>query len=213
MSLTQFKPHEEAFYQMCKKLEQRFKTLILCEGERDTKALKGVLTRLEMLPARKTGVTDCGGTPAIRDITRYTEILARLSRTLERIVVMTDADEHDFKDTAQSFADSLRAHGVSFERVDRISESLYNVRTKRPSILIQTAGILELPFPKHTIDDHIVQLLLLEGRISEDQLRTATSTKDIVDEQTEDARTIIENAQREHVEQAFSSLIGMLRML
>ena len=213
MSLTQLKPHKQVFYQMCKNLEGRFRTLILCEGKRDTEVLKGIITRLEIPPTGNIGVTDCGGSPAIRDIARYTETLARLSRKLETMVVMIDADEHTFKEKVQSFVESLMAHNISIEGTDEIAESLYNVRTERLNILVQMAGMQELPFPKHTIDDHITQLLLLEGRISQDQLQTATSTKEIIDEQTENARTIIENSQRELVEQAFGSIIGMLKML
>ena len=67
------------------------------------------------------------------------------------MVVMIDTDEHTFKESVQSFVDSLQSHNVNIEGTDEISESLYDVRTERLPIQVQMAGIQELPFPQHTI--------------------------------------------------------------
>lgn len=213
MSLIQLKPQEQFWLQMCKNLTRRFRVMILCEGKRDAEVLKALVGKLEIPLRGNIGITDCGGIPAIKDVAIFVATLARLSRKLAKIAVIVDADTHTFDQKAGSIIDSLKANKIDIKETRQVAESLHNAKTEKLDILIQIAGIKDLPFQKHTIDDYIVQLLLLEGKIEDKEIKKAREAKEIVDEQEEDAKTIIENTEREKVEQAFRNIMDLLKVV
>jgi len=213
MSLIQLKPKEQAFYDMARNLTRKFRVIVLCEGEKDAEILKVIIAKIGMPLSGNIGITDCGGDPSIRDVAVYAATLAKLSRRLQTIVVMVDANRHASAARAKSVIDSLNALGIDIMETQEVEESLYKAKTERLDILVQIVGIKELPFKKHTIEDHVIQLLILEGKIKKEQIEKTVEAKEILDEQKEKIRSIIENSKKENVEQAFKNIIELLRVL
>jgi hypothetical protein len=213
MSLIQLKPREQAFYQMAKDLTRKFGAIILCEGRKDAEILKALIAKTEISLRGNIGVTDCGGMPAIQDVAAFTATLARLSRRLAIIAIIVDADEHTFNQRAQSVINSLRANRIDIRETHKVAESLYNAKTKKLDVLVQIAGIKGLPFQKHTIEDHVIQLLLLERKMKKQEIKEAKEAKEIITKQKMNPKTIIQNSEEQKVEQAFRSIIKLLKAL
>lgn len=213
MPLFQLKPVEERFLKICRNFTKKFEAIILCEGEEDAKTLKTLVAKMPVQIASNIAITDCGGFPTIREIARYAATLARLSRRLERIVLIVDANEHPIEQRLQSIVNSLRAHQVNVRSTEAIAESIYRIEVNDLEILSKIAGIMTLPFQSHAMEDYAAQLLVIRGKFEVSQMADFHKAKDFLSQVDEKAEEVIEQAPDELVQQAFENILSLLDLL
>jgi 5S rRNA maturation endonuclease (ribonuclease M5) len=206
MSLLQLKPKEQAFYQMARDLTKKLKNIILCEGKDDVETLKALISALN-ITCRNVGITDCEGISSLEEIAVYVATLARLSRNLEKIALVVDMDDKTARQRIQSLLNSLKAREVGVEEIQAISESLCKIKAGKLEVIVKAVGNVELPFQRHTMEDYLVKLLLLNGRIQNQQLMNVEEAKEIIEQE---AHTIIRNSPIENVKLAYKNIIEFL---
>lgn len=184
--------------------------IILCEGKKDVETIKALINKMKM-QCRNVGITDCEGVSVLKEIAVYVATLARIARKLDKIALIIDADEQTTEKRAHLLLESLRAHGLDIKETLQISQSLYRVRLNNNSLILKIAGISELPFQRHMMDDHLVKLLLINGSLNDQQLGSARDAKMVIAKQ-ESAHLIIEKSLKENVEQAYSNVIEFLKV-
>jgi len=210
--LCQLKPKTE-FFSFARDLTRRLATVILCEGKTDTTLLKTLISKAGIEVTKSVGITDCGGVSSLEQVAAYTAALARISRRLKEIVLIVDANEHTPGQRFQSLMNSLRANQIEIEEEEIISEYVYKAITPKTIILVKIAGKLDLPFRKHMIEDYAVLLLILNGEVKQNELTLSSSAKEFLDRHGKDIISIIEESEREKVQQAFSNLIELLKLV
>jgi len=188
---------------------EKLRAIILCEGKGDAEILKDIVEKLDVPSRGNVAVTDCGGISMISEMADSVARVARISKALKKIAVMVDANDQTFEQRIEAFKNSLKDHGVNTDYVQEITESLHVVKGERIDIAIKIAGVMNLPFAKHTIEDHTVQLLMLEGKIKHGQLRKANSAKEII--QSKEFGDIIGTADEENVKRSFKNIIELLK--
>jgi len=176
MPFIQLKPAERSFIELARNLTRRLSEIILCEGATDAEILKLVAGK----PDKNVGVTDCGGVRQLYEVGRYIAALARCSRRLETIGVIVDADKYTYVERANSLINSLKAHELQVSRLEEVSEGLYETLIEQRRLLICIAGLSDIPVKAHSIEDHLVKALILEGRISIEDARGKPSSKDLL---------------------------------
>lgn len=214
--ILQLKPKENSFYKMARDVTGRLEVIFLCEGKRDSEVLKSVASKV-FNPQKGLAVTDCEGKDAITEIAVYIATLATVSRTLRDVPIIIDADKQKPKDRAESICNSLRARVGGVELV-KISGDVFEIRSGfKVRILVKVVGDLSLPYEKHTIDDHVLRLLMLENLIDEGETKKYDSAKECVDEFIESNNTsvkeIILKAQPENVQKALRNLVKYLETI
>ena len=211
--LCQLKPKAEFFFSFARDLTRRLATVILCEGKTDTTLLKTLISKAGIEVTKSVGITDCEGVSSLEQVAAYTATLARISRRLKEIVLIVDANEHTPGQRFQSLMNSLRANQVEIEGEEIISEYVYKAIIPNSVLLVKIAGILDLPFRKHMIEDYAVLLLILNGEVKENELTLSSSAKEFLDRYGRDMISIIEESEREKVQQAFSNIIELLKLV
>lgn len=211
MSIIQLKPKEQTFYQMARNLTKKLKIIMLCEGKEDVETFKALITKIK-IPCRNVGITDCEGISTLKEIAAYIATLARIARKLEKIALVVDADEQPVEQRVKSLLKSLQARGLNIKETLPISESLYKIKIDSNNLVLKIAGNLELPFQRHTMEDYLVKLLLLNGSINNQQLGKTRDAKTVLAEQ-ERAHVIIESSLKENIEQAYGNIIEFLKVV
>jgi 5S rRNA maturation endonuclease (ribonuclease M5) len=210
MLILQLKPKEQTFYQMARNLTKKLKIIMLCEGKEDVETLKALIAKIE-IPCRNIGITDCEGISTLKEIAVYIATLARIARKLEKIALVVDADEQTVEQRFQSLLEFLKARGLNIKETLPLSEALYKIKIDGNDLVLKIAGNLELPFQRHTMEDHLVKLLLLNGSINDQQLGRTRDAKTVLAGQ-ERAHVIIKNSLKENVEQAYGNIIEFLKV-
>jgi len=214
--ILQLKPKEDAFLKVARNITKRKLDIIfVCEGKRDSEVLKGLISKIFGVVGKNLAVTDCEGKDSISEIALDIATLAQLSRTLKRVAILIDADEHDPKARASSLCNSLRAKIGEIKLIE-LGTGFFKIELKKFEIevFLKVAGDLSLHYKKHTIDDYIVRLLILENEIQEEDASRYTTAKECVNEFLETKSTTVKNlilnAQMESVQKAFEDVINYL---
>lgn len=211
MDFVQLKPLENSFYTIASGIIRRFYALILCEGRSDSEIVKAVARKLELMPNRSVGITDCGGKDSLKNIASYAAILAEYSRKLNMIGVIIDADKYSPNERAHSFFNSIKAHlGVTSD-ISKIADAVYTFNVERLQFVIHIAGDVDLPFTKHEIEDYVVRLIIRIGKADRNSI-TGVRAKAFLECLDIDFLSLIEESTRDDVEDAFSYLINFLRI-
>lgn len=210
--MFQLKPLEESFFRIIHNRMPKFSALILCEGKSDAEIIKAV-ARKQDIELINVAITDCGGVENIPEIASAIASLARLSRRLELLATVIDLDDKTCSERFQSLVNSLNARDTQVKNVKEVERNIYNARLEASRELDFKAvfvGVEELPTKKHEIEDHMLKLQMLEGKISKDDVRVSRA-KELV--RSEETLKIIEEASKENVEEAFKPIVRLLRLL
>ncbi len=218
MKILQLKPKEASFLEMARNLtRRRLDIIFICEGKRDVEVLKGVIEKIfDDLPSN-IAVTDCEGKDTISEVTLYTATLAEVSRKLRVISILIDADDKSKLEKANSIVNSLRAR-VENISIKEIEEDIFKIQSRfNVKILVKVAGDFSLPYEKHTIDDYIVKLLILENEIQDADLKKYYNAKELVNDFLENnnnvsTKDLILQAEEENVQKAFENIIRYLNI-
>jgi len=190
--------------------KEKLRAIILCEGKDDAETLKTLTGKLCIQSRGNVGITYCEGISRIPEIAYRVARVAYISKAMKKIAIMADANDQTFEQRTQAFVDSLKDHGTDIEDTQKITESLHVAKTEKVDIPIKIAGIMDLPFSRHMIEDHAVHLLILEGRIGDEQLGKVNDAKEII-ESREEIKNIIEAADEENVQEGFKNIVELLR--
>ncbi|MCD6489102.1 MAG: hypothetical protein J7K21_07770, partial [Desulfurococcales archaeon] len=168
MAITQLKPMEEGFFYFIFNRLKPMSTVILCEGDTDVKILKAVIKKLGLV-LDSTGITDCEGVNNEPKIIWAIISLTAVARKLENIIAIVDADEDDYYTKTIKIIDSLRSRGINMDNIEPVKCSKQVFKTtvktsKNINLIIIVNGVQELPFNTHEVEDHIIQLLILERK-------------------------------------------------
>ena len=215
--LVQLKPHHEAFYRFVFDKLMRLNALILCEGKTEVEVVKKIAEKLRVsLQDFSVGVTDCEGIEVVPQMTSAVLVLARLSRKLKVMVVIIDAEDMNIEDKIRSFADSLRARGAQVSNLSPIDDQVYSVKVtvedRTLAMVIAINGVFTLPFQRHKLEDHAVKLLLLSGKMSDEDLERYKDSKGVIGR--DGIVGLIEGSNEEHVKCAFNHIhLVLLKLL
>ena len=217
MMLVQLKPHHEAFYRFVFDRLMRLNALILCEGKTEVEVVKRIAEKLGVsLQDFSVGVTDCEGIEVVPKMTSAILVLARLSRRLKVMVVIIDAEDMNVEDRVRSFTDSLGARGARVSNLSPIDDQVYFVRVtvedRTLAMVIAINGVFTLPFRRHKLEDHAVKLLLLSGRMSDEDLGRYKDSKEVIGR--DGIVELIEDSDEGHVRCAFNHIrLALLKLL
>ncbi len=218
--LVQLKPHHEAFYRFVFDKLMRLNALILCEGKTEVEVVKKIAEKLGIsLQDFSVGVTDCEEIEVVSRMTSAVLALARLSRRLKVMVVIIDAEDMNVKDRIRSFVDGLRARGtqigVQVFNPSPINDQVYSVKVivenRTLAMIIAINGVFTLSFQRHKLEDHAVKLLLLSGKMSDEDLERYKDSKEVIGRNR--IVELIEDSNEEHVKCAFNHIhLALLKL-
>lgn len=220
-AITQLKPMEESFFHFILNKLKPISTLVLCEGDTDVTILKAVIKKLGLL-LDSTGITDCEGIKNEPKIVWAITSLTAIARKLENIIAIVDADEDGYYIKAMKIIDSLRSRGINIENIEPVKCSKQVFKTtiktsKNINLIITVNGIQELPFNTHEIEDHIVQLLILEDEIDLQNIQSFNNAKEALGHlgrlDKNEYMRIIESSHDENVEKAFNHIVCSLYII
>jgi len=213
---VQLKPHYEAFYRFVFNRLMKLDALILCEGRTETEVVKRIAEKLGIsLREFSVGVTDCEGIEVVPRMTSAVLALAKLSRRLKVMVVVIDAENMDVESRLRSFTNSLKAKGAQTSTPSPINEQVYSIKVTVENrtlvMIIAVSGDFILPFQRHKLEDHVVRLLLLNGKVSEEDLRRYRDSKEVINRDR--IVEFIENSDEECVRHAFRHIhLALLKL-
>ncbi len=175
------------------------------------KVFKAVIRKLGYT-LRGVGVTDCEGITNGPRIVEAVIPLINIARKLNTIIIVVDADDMDYSVKAGSIVDSLRSRGFSVGDVKTVHCSNQVFKTviragKELNLVIVVNGIRELPFTVHEIEEHILQLLILEGEFDVSEVKRYSRAKEALGRiGMEEIMRMIMSAEKENVEKAFKHI-------
>jgi len=217
VEILQLKPKENAFYEMARRIRNKIDIIFVCEGKRDTEVLKGVLSKVFRTTDKNLAVTDCEGKDSVKEIAKDIIALSSVSKHLKTVSIIIDADDNTPVKRAESLSNSIRAT-TRFTDVEifEISEDIFELQSQefRVKVFVKVVGDFDLPYKRHTIDDYILRLLMLEELINEGEIEGYNTAKECINEFIESkkitVKELILNAQRENVKKAFENVIKYL---
>lgn len=153
----------------------------MCGGKIDAEIIKliysRILANLELEKIKSIAISDCEGIDKLYGLIRAIALLARLSRRLSSLAVIVDADQFTFEERFRSLVNSLNSVGldvgVSNDYVvnERVFKALVNIDGKSINLYVAVNGIVEYGFTRHILEDHVIKLLELEGKLRIDDIK------------------------------------------
>lgn len=208
MVLSQLKPSENLLYGAVR----RFHAIILCEGKRDVDVLKAVIRKLNLPFQKNVGITDCGGLVKLKDTASIMAALARISRKLEVVGVLVDANKSSPPKRVEALINSLRAKTGGVGDVSEVEDGIFVVNVGRLKFIIYILGDERLPFQKHEMEDYLVDLMIENGQIDSREI-AGVSAKSFLEERDVDSLDLVESSGADAVKKAFIWLVKFLRVL
>ena len=202
--IYQLKPLEDSFYDLASRKLARLDCIILGEGKGEVKVFKEYLRRINIEIEFELGLTDCEGIDTLYEIAKTISILARIKRKIKVIAMIVDSESFSKEDRVKSVVDSL---GKEFKitNVEKICCNTYltkmSIDRRNVWLVISINGEDSLPFKSKMLEDHGVQILLLENKISIEKLSQYNNSKEIISENH--LIDLIRNTKIEYVRKAF----------
>jgi len=216
MMLIQLKPSEETFNKLVFDKFKRLDVVLLCEGGTEVKVVKALIRKLGIEVRLVLGLTDCEGIDLVPQLTGVIALLARVSRKLKALLVLVNAETMDFIDRVRSIVNSLSKE-LQVDEPQPLAECdhVFQLRIKVDSrvlpLVVAVNGIKEFNFTKHCIEDHAVKLMLLEGKIDDQEVSKYSEAKQVVAE--DEIIDIIGEAAEENVRSVFNHIVCLLNYL
>lgn len=96
---------------------------------------------------------------------------------------------------------------------ERLTKKLYRVEISDRILLIHIAGIEELPFRKHVIEDHVVKLLLEKRALEKLDIEGRAMAKSLLKDLGKDPVEVIKDSSLENIKKAFQNLIELIKQV
>ena len=213
--IGQLRPARDSFYTFVFSGITRFDALILCEGRMDAEVLKELARKLDVCTSKSIAVTDCEGIDKLYDVAAAVALLLRISRKLRIIALVVDADELSPHERADSLANSLASRGLRVTGVEEEDKQLFslNIRSAAARVYVAVSAVEEYDFERHMLEDHVLKLLELEGRIERGELKGAATAKEALARAGFDTLKVLRVASRRRAVEAFSHMTGLLKLI
>ncbi len=167
MRVIQMKPLEEDFIHVIKDKILRVDALILCEGKYENEYIKSIIRKLNLRLEGTVSVADCAGLSNVPFMTQVIITMSSMARKLRVLALLVDAEEKEPNERLSDLVNSLRSRGVALAQAKQICDQVFEAQLSGPSrslwVLISISGLHRLNRPKHTLEDHVIELLELEG--------------------------------------------------
>lgn len=214
MSFLYFGPDKvRTLIELASGFTKRLDAMILCEGSEDSQDLYALTAKLKISFQEQVGLSSCGGVTELQQVAPCVSALARVSRSLRRIALIVDANGSTVNERVGSLVQSLNSHNVSTENLDLVSGSIYKADSGNLKLLIKIAGEMSLPFKRHERDDYAVQLLLLNGEITMNDLAGFSKSSDFLSSCNKKSDRIISGSAEAKVREAYGNIVNLLQML
>jgi len=217
MPIVQLRPPEESFDEIIFGKLVKLDAIILCEGKTEVETVKQIIEKLSIEIPITIGLADCKGITRVPRETWAIAALVKVARKLKNIGVLVDAENQNYIDRAKSIIDSLRAKEFKVEDLkpvknsQQVFETIICTDRKPITLTIAVSGITQYSFKKHTIENHTVKLMLLEGKIEKNTISKHEAAEEIVGR--EKTLEIIKQANRENIKKAYNHIIQILKQL
>ena len=202
--IFQFKPMEESFYDLAYRRFRKLDCIVLGEGQDDAETFKAYLNRVGKSVDFDLGVSDCGGIDHLYELTKSISALARVTRKIKVIGIIVDAEASPIESRVKSILDSLGSE-FKLDSLKGICCNTYEARIFLDDrfvwLVVSVNGVESLPFKKRMLEDHGVQIMLFEDRISLDELNEYSSAKELI--RGDDILKLVMESDDKYVKEAF----------
>lgn len=201
---------------------KRVEAVILCEGSTDAEALKALANRLGLAQDLKNvAITDAEGVNTLRESVLPALLALIAGKVISKpkpIAVIVDADDLRPEARARGLLDALRSRGYRSASLEQVCKNTWRVNLEgetsaRIPLIITVNGVFREQFGHfevHELEDHVVYLKLLEGRMDAGALRSARRARELV---AVDDFDLLHGADTHHVREAFSHMSCLLNAL
>ena len=190
--------------------------IVLCEGAREALAVEKVGTRLGAVGEKKNvAIVDSEGLDALRTgmlpaILAF--IVKKVVRKAKAVGVLIDMEELNYESRLRGLLDSVRAREYEVGEPERVCRATWrtvvSTRQREVPVVVSISGLPEFPLERHTIEDHLLQLKILEGRESRDVVNRIKRAEEAVSR--EDAR-LLDEARESNLGKAFEHVLCLLK--
>jgi hypothetical protein len=189
------------------------KAIILCEGIDDIDTIEAVVNKMGIPIIDNVALSECGGDCKLMELSSIVATLATLSRKIETIVLVLDADTYSIPQRTNSLVQSLRAHLVDVGEPEPVYGSIYKTNNVRLRFLIKIVGKLDLSLESHEMEDYSIHLLLQRDLIQNSDLANYQKSSDFLEQNRKKAVEIINESSIEEVKQSFDNIIKLVELL
>ncbi len=205
MGFHQLKPQEDSFIKIARSVVRILDVFMLCEGRTDVEIFKVIAEKLGLRDFKELGITDSGGVEIVYELAKYIMTISKLSKKLKALAAIIDSNEYSPNQRVHSFINSLKFIGANIIRLTDLRDNVYSFLMNGRKLIILVAGLLELPFKKHMIEDYVVKLLIEQGVLSLLQIVNYESAKDVLTSRGIDPLKVIRDAEEKEVKKVFQS--------
>jgi len=215
-NIYQLEPTVDTFHNLIFRRLIAIDVVIICEGITDKKVVKKIMSISEINNNVRIGIVNVGGLRLAYNYTVITASLASVARRLRAIGMLIDAENFTPNRRVESLLDSLRARGLIINTPPFVEGQTYKVSVETTGrrvidLVVAVSGDFDLPFETHKLEDHAVRLLIMEGAISEREVRNFKDAKEIVSEKR--LLELLDNSHIDNIRSAFRHIYTMLKML
>ena len=210
--IRQLKPYKDSFYTFVYSGVKRFDALILCEGRTDAEVIKELIRKLGIGGKKSLAITDCEGINKLYDVAAVIALLFRIFRKVKVLAVIIDADRFGVKERLDSLTNSLSSKGLEVSQAEALLSQVFRLSLQNTAITTYVAinAVRQYHFKKHELEDHILKLLELEGRISKDDVVSTTTAKEYLSSRGYDVIEVVRTSAKENVSKALNHIVTLL---
>jgi len=219
MAVIQLKA-SDSFIQLVSEVK-KVKGIILCEGLREAETLKILAKRLSLVGELEGfAITDSEGINTLRSALLPALLALIIGKVVSKpkpVVLVVDADRFKPEERVKWLRDSLASRGYRALESRQICSAVWLLKVQRNyeeiPLLIAVNGVFSEPFTSieiHELEDHVVYLKLLEGHLTEEDIRRVKKAAELVADRDYE---LFNSASREHVEEAFKHYVCLLKAL
>jgi|GEM_PF-2813547 len=196
--MFQFKA-SDAFLRFCKRARS-FRALIFCEGKDDVKVVKAVNEKLGYNIGNDVAITDCEG---INNMALIIPTMTKACNNVKTEIIVMDLNNKAPKGRVEGVVNSLTVYGLTVINVKEVERFIYLIETAYDDRSLTTYLILmgnpDLPFKDAKIDDHILGILVDDGKINKNELEKYNDSKTLVKHIIEDYYRYLMSTEERHI--------------
>ncbi len=215
--MIQLKPREESFQAIVSNLTKKFDAIILCGGKSDAEIIKILNRKVGLQLGNNIAITHSEGIRNMLKLAKYISVLSRLSRKLKLLGIIIDLDDKKPEERFNSIKNSLNAANLQLESIQKLKQQVYNgilkINNRSLDIKIALAGLTELPFQRHMIEDYITKIALTKNQITQEIPKQFNSAKTLLQVLQINIRSILNNTGKQELEEVFEPIVTMLEKI
>lgn len=213
--IGQLKPSRDSFDTFVFSGVKRFDVFVLCEGKTDAEVIKEIVRKLGVRVGKAMAITDCEGIDRLYGFAAVVALLVRLFRKVKVLGVVVDADRLGVDGRLGSLVDSLSSKGLEVAYGGQVSGQTFELFLEEVGIPVYVAinAVEEYRYLKHELEDHIVKLLELEGKIDRDDVAKASTAEEYLFSRGYEVLEVVKSAAKQNVEKALNHLVTLLNCI